>query len=196
MKEQTIVDRIVQEGKKEVREILKNASLEAKKIERKALDKARAEAKEITDHAKTNQKIRLNQQEVGFELEKRQTLLEAKTVVMDEIFERAYQTIKTLDDKRFLVFITKLIEKESLDGDEVVQVNQDEYKRYVKLIKQVNANLKTKFTVSEKPVKIDSGFLLVGKDYDLNFDFHELINLIRKRYEKQLATSLFSEDES
>jgi len=125
------------------------------------------------------------------EIERRKALLRAKSEVINEVFQQAYQKIKNLPDKEFLSLIISLIKKEKYSGKEEIMVNKDEFNKYEALIPKINQELKTEFKLSKKPALIDSGFLMVGKYYDLNFDFMELINEVRREYESKLSEELF-----
>ena len=125
------------------------------------------------------------------EIERRKALLRAKSEVINEVFQQAYQKIKNLPDKEFLSLIISLIKKEKYAGSEEIMVNKEEFNKYEALIPKINQELKTEFKLSKKPALIDSGFLMVGKYYDLNFDFMELINEVRREYESKLSEELF-----
>lgn len=191
MKEKTITDVIVTKGKEEAKSILKEATEEAKALESKIINDAEKEANKIIDDAKVAADTILKAEAMSHDLERRQALLVAKSEVMDEIFETTYEKIKALSEKEFLSFIIKMLEKETYNGSEEIQVNQADFKLYEKLLPEINKELKTKFTLSKKSVDIDSGFLIIGEYYDLNFDFKEIIEQVRKVYETKLAEELF-----
>lgn len=191
MKEKTITDVIVEKGKEEAKLILKEATAEAKALESKIIEDAQKEANKIIGDAKVAADTILKAEAMSHDLEKRQALLVAKSEVMDEIFEATYQKIKSLSEKEFLSFIIKMLEKETYEGSEEIEVNQADFQLYEKLLPEINKELKTKFTLSKKSVDIDSGFLIIGEHYDLNFDFKEIIEQVRKGYETKLAEELF-----
>lgn len=188
----SISDAIISKGKAEAKEIRKQADIEAKQIESKLILDAKKEADQIILDAKVQADSLLKSQEMAFELAKRQALLVAKSQMMDQLFNQAYEKIKKLSEKDFLKFIIQLFKDETYEGNEVIKVNQDDYKLYEKLVPKINKELKTNFTLSNDPVNIDSGFLVIGKYYDLNFDFMEIIELVRKKYETKLSEELFN----
>ena len=188
----SISDAIISKGKAEAKEIRKQADIEAKQIESKLILDAKKEADQIILDAKVQADSLLKSQEMAFELAKRQALLVAKSQMMDQLFNQAYEKIKKLSEKDFLKFIIQLFKDETYEGNEVIKVNQDFYKLYEKLVPKINKELKTNFTLSNDPVNIDSGFLVIGKYYDLNFDFMEIIELVRKKYETKLSEELFN----
>lgn len=191
MDKKPISQAIITKGKTEAKQIRKQASDEAKKIETKIISEAQKEADQIINQAKVESDSLLKSQLMAHELEKRQALLVAKSEIMDKLFDRAYQKIKSLNEQEFLKFVISLLQDEQFEGSEEIKVSKGDYNLYQKLLPSINKELKTNFTLSKESVDIDSGFLIIGKYYDLNFDFMEIINLVRKQYETKLAEELF-----
>ena len=54
----------------------------------------------------------------------------------------------------------------------------------------LNEKLKTKFTLSKEPIEIESGFVLIGKTFDLNFSFEAMVRFLQTRYEKEIYERL------
>ncbi|HPX72045.1 MAG TPA: V-type ATP synthase subunit E family protein [Acholeplasmataceae bacterium] len=191
MEKKNLTDYIVSKGKEEAKQIKAEADKAALKVERDILNKAEEEAKRIILSASTEADYKVSTLEMTQEIERRKALLRAKSEVINEVFQQAYQKIKNLPDKEFLSLIISLIKKEKYSGKEEIMVNKDEFNKYEALIPKINQELKTEFKLSKKPALIDSGFLMVGKYYDLNFDFMELINEVRREYESKLSEELF-----
>lgn len=191
MEKKNLTDYIVSKGKEEAKQIKAEADKAALKVERDILNKAEEEAKRIILSVSTEADYKVSTLEMTQEIERRKALLRAKSEVINEVFQQAYQKIKTLPDKEFLSLIVSLIKKEKYAGNEEIMVNKEEFNKYEALIPKINQELKTEFKLSKKPALIDSGFLMVGKYYDLNFDFMELINEVRREYESKLSEELF-----
>jgi len=191
LEKKNLTDYIVSKGKEEAKLIKAEADKAALKVERDILNKAEEEAQRIILSASTEADYKVSTLEMTQEIERRKALLRAKSEVINEVFLKAYQKIKTLPDKEFLSLIISLIKKEKYSGSEEIMVNKEEFNKYEALIPKINQELKTEFKLSKKPALIDSGFLMVGKYYDLNFDFMELINEVRREYESKLSEELF-----
>lgn len=191
MEKKNLTDYIVSKGKEEAKQIKAEADKAALKVERDILNKAEEEAKRIILSVSTEADYKVSTLEMTQEIERRKALLRAKSEVINEVFQQAYQKIKNLPDKEFLSLIISLIKKEKYAGSEEIMVNKEEFNKYEALIPKINQELKTEFKLSKKPALIDSGFLMVGKYYDLNFDFMELINEVRREYESKLSEELF-----
>jgi len=191
LEKKNLTDYIVSKGKEEAKQIKAEADKAALKVERDILNKAEEEAKRIILSVSTEADYKVSTLEMTQEIERRKALLRAKSEVINEVFQQAYQKIKNLPDKEFLSLIISLIKKEKYAGSEEIMVNKEEFNKYEALIPKINQELKTEFKLSKKPALIDSGFLMVGKYYDLNFDFMELINEVRREYESKLSEELF-----
>lgn len=193
MEKKSISKVIVSKGQAEAVAIRKEASIAGNQIETKIISDAEKQAQKIILDAKVQAETQLNAQKINHELDKRKAMLVAKSRLMDELFNKAYEQIKSLSEKDFLDFVIKLLKVETYNGDEVIKVNLNDHKLYQKIVPQINKQMNTNFTLSKDPVEIDSGFLIIGKYYDLNFDFMEIINLVRKKHETSLAEELFKD---
>ncbi|MGI6782314.1 MAG: V-type ATP synthase subunit E [Acholeplasmataceae bacterium] len=191
MEKQNLTDYIVSKGKEEAKQIQSQATKEAKALEKNIIERAQKDADRIINDAKLAADLKVKSLEMFQEIQKRQTMLRAKSEVINQVFNQAYQKIKSLPDKEFLSLLVNLIKLEEYKGNEEIMVNQSDYRKYETLIPKINKELKTSFKLSNQPALIDSGFLIVGEYYDLNFDFMELINKVRREYESKLSQELF-----
>lgn len=198
----TIYDKILAKGDAKVNEILTNAKNEAKKIEDDIVNKALKSQKETIKKAESDAKKLINHQKKLLELEKRQALLKAKQTVLDDIFNEVLNRLNNFEGKDLLNFVEKLIKSQKTLGTETIYVNEKDYNRYLKALSTnkedelveldlLNKNLNTKFKLSNKPKSIKDGFLLEGKDFDLNFSITNLVNKLREKNEKDIADELF-----
>ena len=158
MEKKNLTDYIVSKGKEEAKQIKAEADKAALKVERDILNKAEEEAKRIILSASTEADYKVSTLEMTQEIERRKALLRAKSEVINEVFQQAYQKIKNLPDKEFLSLIISLIKKEKYAGSEEIMVNKEEFNKYEALIPKINQELKTEFKLSKKPALIDSGF--------------------------------------
>lgn len=191
MDKSKISDFITSKGEAEAIEIRNQASKEAKKIELEIISAAQKEADKIINDAKVSADLQIKSLEMSHEIARRQALLLAKSEVMNQVFDAAYQKIKSLSETDFLALVVKLIKAETYEGTESIMVNKSDYKKYENLVPKINKQLGTSFVLSKESAPIDFGFLIVGKHFDLNFDFMELVNQVRKEHETKLAEELF-----
>lgn len=199
---QTIYEKIQSKGEVAVNDILVKANTEAAIISKNTIDKANKDANDRILRAKNEADKTLAYKKRLFDLEKRQALLTSKQEILDDIFNDVLDKILKFEGKELLAYVSKLIKQESYIGDEIIRVNEASYDKYLKALstaksaKLVDADLlnellKTKFKLSKEPINIKNGFLLEGKDFDLNFSFDQIITNLRIKEEKAIAVELF-----
>lgn len=199
---QTIYDKIESKGTLRVKDILAKAKIESEKIENDLITKATNDANNRVTKAKTEADKNLSYQKRLFDLEKRQALLTTKQEIIDEIFNEVLTKVLAFEGKDLLAYVIKLIKNEHAIGNEVIRVNKKDYKKFVKALSTnkeakvvdadlLNKALNTTFTISNEPVEISNGFIIEGKDFDLNFTFEQIIFNLRKENEKNIVDELF-----
>ena len=199
---QTIYEKIESKGDNLVKDILAKAKVESKEVYEQIVSKANNDAEKRIAKAKEDADKKVSYKKRLFDLEKRQALLTTKQEVIDNIFEEVVNRIIKLEKKDLLNYVVKLIKSEQYSGDEVILVNKDDYKKYLKALSTnkesdlveldlLNKELKTSFKLSNRPVDIPNGFIVEGQDFDLNFTFEQIVSKLRKENEKLIAEELF-----
>ena len=199
---QTIYEKINSKGKLEVDKINSNKELEIKKLQKEIIEKANKDQSARVLKATTDAEKLINHKERLVDLEKRQALLTSKQEILDDIFNEVLNKLNLLDGKELLTFVTNLIKNENNFGDEVIYVNKKNYDKYLKALSTnkkadlveldlLNKNLKANFKLSNEAINIGEGFLITGKDFDLNFTFSDIVLNTRKVKEKAIADKLF-----
>lgn len=199
---QTIYEKIESKGDNLVKDILAKAKVESKEVYDQIVSKANNDAEKRIAKAKEDADKKVSYKKRLFDLEKRQALLTTKQEVIDNIFEEVVNRIIKLEKKDLLNYVVKLIKSEQYSGDEVILVNKDDYKKYLKALSTnkesdlveldlLNKELKTSFKLSNRPVDIPNGFIVEGQDFDLNFTFEQIVSKLRKENEKLIAEELF-----
>lgn len=197
-----LANKILEKGNLEVESIIKAAKEEAMLAKTELISVAKADAdnriervrKEATNDLKTKERL-LN-------FERRQAELLAKHKTIDEIFGEVRRRIEALTKDDLLKYVVNQVKDEKLVGDEIMHVNKDNYDRYLlalstnkkaKLVDLdlLNAKLKTNLKLSDKSFGMGNGFLLEGKDFDLNFAIEEIIEKLKNKYERRLVKELF-----
>ena len=199
---QTIYEKIESKGDNLVKDILAKAKVESIEVYEQIVSKANNDAEKRIAKAKEDADKKVSYKKRLFDLEKRQALLTTKQEVIDNIFEEVVNRIIKLEKKDLLNYVVKLIKSEQYSGDEVILVNKDDYKKYLKALSTnkesdlveldlLNKELKTSFKLSNRPVDIPNGFIVEGQDFDLNFTFEQIVSKLRKENEKSIAEELF-----
>lgn len=200
--QKTIYDKILAKGEAEVERILTEAKKEAKKIEDEIINKAKKQSEMQIAKAESEAKKLINHQTKLLELEKRQALLTAKQNVIKEIFDEVLNRLVSFEGEELLNFVSKLIKEQKTNNNEIMFVNEKDYNKYLKALSSnkkadlveldiLNKKLNSKFKLSGEPVNIKNGFLLEGKDFDLNFSITNIVDKLRVKHEKEIAKKLF-----
>ena len=199
---QAIYEKIESKGDNLVKDILAKAKVESKEVYEQIVSKANNDAEKRIAKAKEDADKKVSYKKRLFDLEKRQALLTTKQEVIDNIFEEVVNRIIKLEKKDLLNYVVKLIKSEQYSGDEVILVNKDDYKKYLKALSTnkesdlveldlLNKELKTSFKLSNRPVDIPNGFIVEGQDFDLNFTFVQIVSKLNKKKKKSIAEELF-----
>lgn len=199
----TIYDKILAKGEAKVNQILTDAKKEAKRIEDEVVNKAIKQKNDRISKAKSDANKLINHQEKLLELEKRQAILTAKQNVIKDIFDQVLLRLNSFENKDLLNFVVKLIKEEEVIGNETIYVNKNDYNKYLKALSSnekadlvdldlLNKVLNTSFKLSNEAVNINDGFLLEGKDFDLNFSLTNAVNKLRDKHEREIAEELFN----
>jgi len=126
------------------------------------------------------------------DLDVRKILLEAKSQVVNEVFENALEKLRNLDKDSYLKLVEKLIEENAEEGDEVVLssdsvISSSDMK---KLKVFVDRGLKiSSFTMSER-----GGVMLIGKKSDKNLTFSAVLEDMKSGFISSIALKMFGEN--
>src|SRR5690606_6900593 len=197
---QTIEQIILEQAQQEAKKLIADASSEKKSqlAEKEALLKKQNDAKISLVEDEYEGAIALvkatSERDLKLELEK------AKHEQILGLFENVLASLKALKGKELLNFVAAKIKKETVTGYETIRVSKKDYSLYKDALSTntgelvdadlLNAVLKTKFKLSNKPLDIESGFVLEGDVYDLNFSFEAMVEKLEKKYEKEIYERL------
>lgn len=198
----TIYEKIELKGREEVNTILKEAKEKADKIKDDLITKAKKDAEKRINSAQQAANKDVSYRERLLDLEKRQALLITKQNIISDIFNSVLKQLEGLEGKDLLNYVEKLIKSEEVIGDEVIHTNANDYDKHLKALSSskkddlvdvdlLNKKLNTNFKMSTKSVDIQNGFILEGKHFDLNFSLNQIIENLRTKNEKEIATELF-----
>lgn len=202
----TIYEKIVNKGSLDA-QVIANAGKEAaEKIETEILSEAKAEAEKILNSSKIANNNLVESKRTELErLEKQQTLFKKKELIAQVFIDAKAQLTKIADDKLFGL-ICNYIKNENIAGDEYIQVSKEDYSKYLALLStakpaeevladKLNNALGDKYQLklSNKPANIDSGFVIVGKNFDIDFSFNSILNIVKEKEETKIASILFEE---
>ena len=127
------------------------------------------------------------------ELKKKQTVLEGKIEAIEDMLGRAVDVLKALPKREYFEMLKELAVKNAISGDGVMRFSKDDTAKLPQnFISSVNSALSGKGSVSlGEPCDIDSGFMLVYGDIDVN-TFSSLVSEKRDELFDELNKLLFN----
>ena len=188
-----IISQIEYDSDDRCREIVDNAQKQADGI----IAKAQTEAEELTaaKHAETAKKVEnINQASVSSaQLAKSRIVLKGKLETIDDTLSRALDVIKALPKKEYFEILKDLISRNVRPGEGVLRLSADDTEKLPSnFIESVNNSLKKGMKISlGKSTDIDSGFVLVYGDIDINCSFDAIAASKRDELRDALNELLF-----
>lgn len=194
--------KILQKNKADIEAILKDAQETAEKEYKSIIEEVENDYNKKYLSIKNDYQKQIATKERMLAFEKKQAELLAKQSVLTEIFNKVYEKLNQLEGKDLLKYVANKIKEVNYVGNEIMYVNKNEYNKYLKALStkeknqlveldQLNAILNTQFQLSNEPIDIENGFLLEGKDFDLNFATNEIVKKLRDKHEREIAKELF-----
>ena len=190
-KGQSIIDAINLSAKEESEALINRLIEEAKVDLEVQLHKAQQKAKAQVEQAK-QEGMRALRDEVAI----------SKQQLIESIFVELKEELKHLNKEDYFNYVVRSIQNQAIDKTEEIQVSKKEYAMYQSILTTkkgdlVEADLLNQklgkdyqLKLSNKPAQIESGFMLVGKLYDLNFSLENLLESLTKKYEKTIYEAL------
>ena len=194
--------KILEKNKADIEAILKDAQETAEKEYKSIIEEVENDYNKKYLSIKNDYQKQIATKERMLAFEKKQAELLAKQSVLTEIFNKVYEKLNQLEGKDLLKYVANKIKEVNYVGNEIMYVNKNEYNKYLKALStkeknqlveldQLNAILNTQFQLSNEPIDIENGFLLEGKDFDLNFATNEIVKKLRDKHEREIAKELF-----
>lgn len=191
-----ILDIIEAEGKANADRILAEAQKEAEEIMASARKDAKAQCAVIAKKPAFEVKNILGRAHSQAALIKRQTILNAKQQVINEIIEKARLKLTGLPDNEYFDIILKLVKKYAHNESGIIKFSRKDLERLPKKFeKKLNEAIKdienASLSISEESVPIDGGFILVYGDIEENCSFEALINEAKDKLQDKVSAFLF-----
>lgn len=201
---ETIYDKISSLGQKEVNKIKDEQKIEIDSLKKEILTNAKNEATKIKEKADKKAKSLITQNENYRNLKLRQTKGKVYEDFLDLVFSKVLEELNKYDKTKLLNLVSTLLKKEKIKGNEIIKVNKNDYQKYLKALStenkkkivnldKLNKKLGTKYKLTLSDVaatNLESGFILEGKDYDLNFDFELIVKEYKTKYQRDLIKEL------
>ncbi len=188
-----IIEEINSEASANAEVILKSADNDAAKIIADAKKEANTKSDEILKNAEKKQEDILSRGESSANLEKQKSLLVAKQTVINNMLSASLEKMENAEDKQYFSYITKLIEKNSQNSDGIIAFNSKDLNRLPEnFVSEINAVSKGKLEISDTPVNIKSGFILIYGGIEENCSFDAIFRSKHEELTDEISALLFS----
>lgn len=189
-----ILSTIEQDSNDRCREITEQAQKQAQAI----IDAASAKAQENIENAKASVDKKVAEHdgtiEASVSMTKNRIILEGKLEIISSTLERALEVIKALPKKEYFEILKGLILKNVRKGEGVLRLSKEDTEKLPSnFIDSINNALKRGYKISlGESADIDSGFILVYGDIDINCSFDAVASAKREELRDTLNEMLFN----
>ena len=189
-----ILSTIEQDSNDRCREITEQAQKQAQEI----IDAASAKAQEDIENAKASVDKKVAEHDAAIEasvsMTKNRIILEGKLDIISSTLERALEVIKALPKKEYFEILKGLILKNVRKGEGVLRLSEEDTEKLPSnFIDSINNALKRGYKISlGQSADIDSGFILVYGDIDINCSFDAVASAKREELRDTLNEMLFN----
>ncbi len=195
-------EKILEKGQKEVESILASAKLEAETLYESLIKKAELDLMSQKEKAIKKFEANVLRTKVDSQREIRDEVALAKQKLISSIFSELSQYLSNISKEDFFKYVKHSILNETISGDETIALAKHDYQKYASTLSSKSGNLveadllnqalgkNYHLKLTQSDMAVDSGFLLMGKDFDLNFSFKETLDKLAAKYEKTIYEEL------
>lgn len=158
----TVCDEIIANAEKKADGIISGAEAKAEEQTRKSKEKTALTLKDLEARA-----------ESAADLEKKKTALKTRQEVIAQMLNKALFNMKNLPEDAYFDLILKMIEKNAQEKDGVIRFSPKDLDRLPgDFPAKIDSVSKGRLTLSDEPVAVDAGFVLVygGIEENCSFD--------------------------
>ena len=189
---ETIIQRLNTDAKAETDALLDKARQDAAAITARCQVQA---DKETADLAARNQRAAAEREErlvSAAQMEARKTILAAKQAVMEEVYAKALEKLRSLPQDRAVEVLASLLNEAAPQGKgEVLFSAQDRETVGWAAVDAANAQNGGQLTLSGETANIPGGFILRNGSIEVNCAYDTLIRLQKTETAGQVARQLF-----
>ena len=189
---ETIIQRLNTDAKAETDALLDKARQDAAAVTARC--QAQAD-KETADLAARNQRTAAEREErlvSAAQMEARKTILAAKQAVMEEVYAKALEKLRSLPQDRAVEVLASLLNEAAPQGKgEVLFSAQDRETVGRAAVDAANAQNGGQLTLSDETAGIPGGFILRNGSIEVNCAYDTLIRLQKTETAGQVARQLF-----
>ncbi len=189
-----IIFDIEDEAKAAADTILQTAKNEAEAIIEQAKADSAEKSSAIAQQSEIAVKDYLTRANSAAELQKRKSILNAKQQIINEVIDKAQQSLYALSEEEYFSTIIRMIEKFALPQKGEIIFSAQDLKRFPKgfeaKIKEA-AGTKAELTISEETRDISGGFVLVYGGVEENCSFSALFDSVQETLQDKVHEILF-----
>ena len=160
--------------------ILSEAKQESEKIDQKLQERIRYEENEVR-----------KRKAIVADLEVRKLILGARRELIDLTFSKALDVLSSMPKKKYVAFMTKLLESPEVSGDEEIFLCRGEKLLDGEWLDEVNVRRKFNLILSQERIPGTGGFVLRKGRIDINCTWDVLLGWIKKDLEAEVVERLF-----
>ncbi|HHU56189.1 MAG TPA: hypothetical protein GXZ48_05850 [Acholeplasmataceae bacterium] len=203
---ESIYEKIEKKCALEAQEIIDEGKARADEIKSTLINEAKKEAEIIINKANAKSAEKIQTERTSFEQIAKQKSLQNKKNLIDKAINLSLEKLNNLDDDKLYKFVINKLSLEKLNGDEIIKVSQNDYSRYSKVfstgkkennfivLDKLNQALGLNLKLANDFANIDGGFVVIGKNFDLDYSFSAILFRIKDEYEVEIARILFKGD--
>lgn len=196
-----LTNHIIEEARNEARQEEERGRVEAERLRAEFLQATNDMVAEI--QRDYQQRLQDEQRRIKSqtEMETKLGTLQAKQSLLTEAFELAKGKLLNLsDDEKRRIYLKRLLEVAE-HGDEQVALAAGEQALGSELIKEANKELVKsgrlgQLRLMEEPAEIDGGFILYGRNYEVNASISVLLSNLEENLRSEVAQRLLAGDAS
>jgi len=196
-----IKDKIIEDALHEKEKIIKEANENIKKIRNNNQEKLNSIENNILEQYEQEAELKEKNIITEARLEANKEILFEKQAIIEEIFKEAENKIEKLDNKKYAVFMEKLILENVENGDETLYIGDNERKEINQnFINDINEKLKSKgkkgsLKLSKKSMPIKGGIIIGTNEIRKNASIEVILDKIKEDIETKLNQFLFQNNE-
>ncbi|MDO4477446.1 MAG: V-type ATP synthase subunit E family protein [Lachnospiraceae bacterium] len=190
-----IVSEILQDAEKKAEAILAEANKKADAVKEEAKARADAYAASAATAAQKKAEDVKHRAASQAALEKRQAILAAKQDIIDGVINEAYNKLASTDDASYFEMIGRLLKKAVHAGEGEIRFSENDLKRlpagFAAEAAAAAEAVGGKLTLSDVPVAIENGFVLVYGGIEENCSLKALFASMRDQLQDKVNAAIW-----
>ena len=186
-----ITERISGDARKESEQILAEARSRAEEILSGYRAQAEAEGKELRERGARAAAEREERLAGTAQMEARKTILAARQEVVEAAYVRALDRLCSMPEAQYVDALAALLTEASSTGTEEAVFSAKDQKAGKAAVAKADAASGKKIALSKETADIRGGFLLKGKNVEVNCAFETLVRLQKTETAGAVAKLLF-----